>query len=151
MRKPFWILFLVALAAIGGYTFTFVTGANAIVFEPMTIEEALEEAREQDKPVFVSFYTGWCMTCRSMMGGTYREPGVVAYFNETFINLSIDAENPDYGLQAAADFNVTAYPTLIFLSPDGEVLFRDTRFFDGDTFLRLGNSVTRRMQAAASP
>ncbi|MCC5926524.1 MAG: DUF255 domain-containing protein [Bacteroidetes bacterium] len=145
MSKRFWLVVLVAFMAFGWYTFRFVTGANAIVFANMTIEEALDYAGERDKPVFISFYTNWCMTCRSMMGGTYRDADVVAYFNSGFINLSINAEDPAYGLAAATEFDVRTYPTLIFLSPDGEVLFRDSRYFDGPTFRRLGETVTERM------
>lgn len=146
MGKRFWILVVVGFSLFGWYTFRFVTGVNAIVFENLTIEEALVKAQERDKPVFISFYTNWCMTCRSMMGGTYRDAEVVAYFNRSFINLSINAEDPAYGLAAATDFDVRVYPTLIFLAPDGEVLYRNNRFFDGPTFRRLGETVSERME-----
>lgn len=44
MGKRFWIVVIVAFSAFGWYTFRFVTGADAIVFENLTIEEALEQA-----------------------------------------------------------------------------------------------------------
>ena len=59
------------------------------------------------------------------------------FYNENFINVKMDMEK-GIGIQLAKKYNVRAYPTLLYLSPNGEILHRVAGYHDVDRFLQAG-------------
>ena len=53
-------------------------------------EEALAEAKKQEKPIFVDAFTTWCGPCKMMSRSVFTEEEVGTFFNENFISLKID-------------------------------------------------------------
>ena len=92
------------------------TGASAqgIVFFDGTWEQALEKAREEEKPIFVDAYTTWCGPCKMMTQRTFPDPQVGDLFNANFISVKIDMEQ-EAGLAFQRQYPVRAYPTLLFI------------------------------------
>jgi len=86
-------------------------------------EEALEIAQQEDKPIFVDAYASWCGPCKRMAANVFPQAKVGEVFNANFINMKLDMEKPE-----AAKFRVNhpvrAYPTLFFLSPNGETIHK---------------------------
>ncbi len=99
----------------------FKVSAQGIDFRHIALDEALQQAREQDKLVFVDFYTQWCGPCKKMANGPFLEKKVGDYYNENFISLKLDAEKE--GLQAAREYKVISYPTLLFIDGNGKMVF----------------------------
>ena len=98
--------------------------SQGIDFQHVTFDEALRLAKEQDKLLFIDFYTSWCGPCKKLAKGPFMEPEIGDYYNTHFINLKLDAERE--GKHAALLFGVDRYPTLIFVDGDSKLIYRGT-------------------------
>lgn len=114
--------------------------AEEIRFEQGTWAEALSKAKTTNKLVFLDAYTSWCGPCKWMAKNTFTNPEVAAYFNAHFVNVSMDMEKGE-GPEIAKTYNVSAYPTLIFVDGEGSVVNLAIGALDGPSFLELGQKV----------
>ena len=94
-------------------------------------EEALKTAKEENKKVIVDVYTDWCGWCKKMDRDAYSDPGIKQLIGDNFILVKLDAESDtkfNYNgklyksSEIAAMFDVSGYPTTVFLEPDGKVI-----------------------------
>ena len=100
--------------------------SQGIDFEHISLEEALEQAKAQDKLVFIDFYTEWCGPCKRLAAGPFKEQANGDFFNQHFISLKLDAEKE--GRKAASRYQVRSYPTLLFVNGDGEIVHRGASY-----------------------
>ena len=96
-------------------------GEQGITFFKGSFNEALAEAKKQNKPLFVDFYATWCVPCKRMAKEVFTLPEVGEYFNPRFISLQVDAEKPE-NKEIAKQYKVEAYPTVAFIAPDGRTI-----------------------------
>lgn len=115
---------------------TVVEPAQEIVWSKGSLEEALEQAKKQDKLVFIDFWTTWCGWCKKLDHDTYTDPKVIAALNEHYVCLSIDAESK-LGAPIARRYSVNGYPTLLFLTTDGLVRERVAGYKPPEKFLPI--------------
>ena len=123
------LLILVAILAV---TTAFSQG---IAFEHGTIAEAFAKAKKENKLVFVDTYTSWCGPCKRLSKEVFPQKVVGDYFNPRFVNVKIDAEKGE-GVDFAKKYKITNYPTLLFLSPDGEEMHRVLGFTQADGLIK---------------
>jgi thiol-disulfide isomerase/thioredoxin len=99
-----------------------------------TFDQALAEAGKRRTIVFVDFFTKTCPPCRSMDVDTFNETSVR---NEarSFVCLAVDAES-ETGRPLAARYGVAAWPSLVFLEPDGALRDRLVGFRNGRELVR---------------
>ncbi|NCC46941.1 MAG: DUF255 domain-containing protein [Bacteroidia bacterium] len=113
---------------------------KSIYFEKGSWAEIIDKAKEQDKLVFVDFYTQWCGPCLTMAQEVFVLPMIYGFYNDNFINAKIDAENGE-GIDLAARYTVNSYPTYLFIDPfTQEVVHRSSSRQDADVFLFTGES-----------
>jgi thiol-disulfide isomerase/thioredoxin len=124
---------------IGLFLFAFgnVVSAQGIEFFDGTFAEALAKAKEEEKVLFIDAYTTWCGPCKKMSKYVFTEAEVGSFFNKNFINLKLDMEEQD-GLKFGKKYPVSAYPTLIFLDPEGKVLKKIKGAQQPDALISLG-------------
>ena len=111
--------FILTLLLLVSTSFAFGQGIN---FRDITIEQALQEAKNEGKYVFIDFYTAWCGPCKLMEKQIFPLKQMGDYFNPKYVCLKLNAEDGENGKQAAAKFNVKAYPTFVILDSDGELV-----------------------------
>jgi thioredoxin-related protein len=96
-----------------------------------TFDEALKLAKEQNKKVIVDVYTDWCGWCKKMDRDAYSNNDVKDLIDEDFVYVKLDAESSSMntykgksfsGADLASYFQVTGYPTHVFLEPDGTLI-----------------------------
>lgn len=97
-------------------------------------EEILAEAQKQDKPIFVDAYASWCGPCRKLSSEVFPNPMVGNFFNTNFINAKIDMEKGD-GPRLKGKFGVRAYPTLVFLDPQGNIIHKTQGYHQPDMLI----------------
>lgn len=94
---------------------------RSIHFEDGTFQTALEKAKKESKLLFVDCYTSWCGPCKMLARDVFTNNEVADYFNEHFISLKVDCEKGE-GPEIKKRFNVSGYPTLLFINGKGEVV-----------------------------
>ncbi|MEM1322011.1 MAG: thioredoxin family protein [Bacteroidota bacterium] len=108
----------------GGDTIPEQPNGTAVHFTPSpTLSDILDEATRTNKLVFVDFYATWCLPCKIMDEEVFTHQETADFLNENFINYKVDGEKGN-GQNLAVIFEVTAYPTLLFLDQKGRVLER---------------------------
>ena len=84
-------------------------------------QETVNKAKAENKLIFIDFYTQWCGPCLNMAQEVFSLPTVGYFYNNTFVNLKIDAENGE-GIALAKKYGVRLFPTYIFVDPQTEAL-----------------------------
>jgi uncharacterized protein YyaL (SSP411 family) len=101
--------------------------------------EALEAARTQKKPIFLSIGYSSCFWCHVMEREVFENAEIAAYMNEHFINVKVDREErPDLDdiymtavqvyFQAVGSPQGGGWPLSMFLTPEGKPIAGGTYF-----------------------
>lgn len=122
-----------------GYQTSHYIQANGINFIENNLNEALKQAQSTQKLIFVDAYTTWCGPCKMMAKTVFPDANVSALYNTRFINLKMDMEKGE-GIAMAKRYDVTAFPTLLFLDGDGQIVHKALGFHDINDFIELGKT-----------
>ena len=68
---------------------------SASVIEWLDLEKAADRNKEEKKFIFIDIYTDWCGWCKKMDQSTFQDSSVVAYMNEHFYAVKMNAESKD--------------------------------------------------------
>ena len=117
--------------------------ASGIVFTESTWTEALKLAADTRKYVFVDAYASWCGPCKLLKATTFRNKGVAAFFNEHFINLSIDMEKGE-GTELSARWRIEAYPTLIIFDGTGRPVLKAMGYLKPKELMKFAQEALSR-------
>jgi hypothetical protein len=96
-------------------------------------EEALAEAKRDNKPILLSVGYAACHWCHVMAHESFEDPGIAALMNKLFVNIKIDREErPDldaiYQQALALLGQQGGWPLTMFLMPDGRPFWGGTYF-----------------------
>jgi len=108
-----------------------------ILFINGTWEQVTALAKKNGKFIFVDTYTAWCAPCRQLKNVTFKDPEAAAFFNENFINYTVDMEKGE-GVELGEKWDVTEYPTLLFFTPEGKMIMKQTGYMDGKQLIETG-------------
>ncbi len=117
--------------------------------EGKTWEEVLTLAQKENKIVFLDAYTTWCGPCKKMSRDVFPLASVGSIYNEKFISVKMDMEKGD-GANVAKRYNIRAFPTLMFVSGNGEVVHRVAGYQSEKRMLQLADDVANPMRQLAS-
>jgi thiol:disulfide interchange protein len=98
--------------------------------------EALKQAAAQHKYIFVDAYATWCGPCKMLKATTFKDAKVATFFNQNFVNISIDMEK-GVGPQLAQQWRLEAYPTLIIFNPQGKAVLGTVGYIKADELLKF--------------
>ena len=90
-------------------------------FQELTLEKALEQAKVENKYVFVDCYTSWCGPCKMMAEKILPLKEVGEYMNGKFVCVKFDMEKGE-GRTIQQKYRVSAYPTFLILDTDGNLV-----------------------------
>src|ERR1044072_334113 len=99
--------------------------------------EALERAREEDRPILLSVGYSACHWCHVMERESFEDAETAGYMNEHFVCVKVDREErPDvdaiYVEAVQAISGRGAWPMTVFLDPEGVPFYGGT-YFPPDT------------------
>lgn len=103
----------------------------------------LAKAKKENKIIFLDAYATWCGPCKNMDSQIYTNQAVADYYNANFINVKYDMEKGE-GPKLASLFKVTAYPSLIFIHPNGKMLHKGVGFKEASSFIALGKTANQQ-------
>ncbi|HEX6455365.1 MAG TPA: thioredoxin domain-containing protein [Solirubrobacterales bacterium] len=95
--------------------------------------EALDRAREEDRPILLSVGYSACHWCHVMERESFEDPETAAYMNEHFVPVKVDREErPDVdAIYMEAVQSMTGHggwPMTVFLDPEGVPFYGGTYF-----------------------
>lgn len=98
--------------------------AQGISFEHGNWASVKAKAAKAHKLVYLDVFTTWCGPCKMMARNYFPAQEAGDFYNKQFINYQIDAEKGE-GLDVAKTYNITGYPTNLFIEPaTGKVIYR---------------------------
>jgi uncharacterized protein len=105
--------------------------------------EALNKAKAENKPIFLSIGYSACHWCHVMERESFENASIAAIMNRHFVNIKVDREErPDLDDFFMAFVQLTTggggWPMSVFLTPDGRPFFGGTYFPPEDAYGRRG-------------
>ena len=112
---------------------------KGIHFDHSSFTELLAKAKKENKIIMVDAYTSWCGPCKWMVKNIFPNDTVAAYYNTNFINAKIDMEKGE-GIELAKKYEVSCYPTYLFIDGSGQLLHRRSSSMEAKEFIGLGTA-----------
>ncbi len=96
-------------------------------------QEALQRARDEDKPIFLSIGYSACHWCHVMAHESFEDESIAAILNEHFVSIKVDREErPDldqiYMAAVQAMTGGGGWPMSVFLTPEAHPFYGGTYF-----------------------
>lgn len=139
-----WILPLLFLAAC--------SPCNAQQTSWLTsFDQATKLAKRNGVPVMIYFTTEWCGWCRIMERDTFSD-AQVAKSSKAYVGVKLDAEKE--GKVLSQKYKVSAYPSFVFVTPDGREMGRIVGYCEPKPFVNkvktiIEGTVNRKQIEAA--
>ncbi len=138
IKSIYGLLFIAVLAlGISSCTKKFkpvLNSAAGINFKVITLAQAKEEAKAENKPLFVFTHASWCPTCKRMEQEVLIQKQLGDTFNDTFVNVAIDLDSPE-GHKLNDLYPIKATPTLFFFKADGSLYKKSEGFANVEELL----------------
>ena len=104
-------------------------------------DEALAEAKRENRPIFISIGYSTCYWCHVAERTIYSNPEIAKLMNQWFVNIKVDREQlPDvdrlYMLATALMTGQGGWPNNVFLTPDLKPFFAGS-YFPPDDFTSI--------------
>lgn len=128
MPRPSLLPAVICILALNGLR----AGVPEGPFQDVTFEQALALAAQDKRVVLVDFFTTWCGPCKMLDQTTWKDREVIAFLAQKTVALKIDAE---LNSALARRFAVEAYPTILLVGSDGQVLDRLVGYQDPTAML----------------
>lgn len=107
-----------------------------INFLELSLADAKAMAKKKKKIIFIDAYASWCGPCKMLDKNTFSDASVGTYFNDKFINVKIDCEKHADGKTVMSTYSVSAYPTLIWIDADGNLVKKEVGYRSPEQLLR---------------
>jgi thioredoxin-like negative regulator of GroEL len=92
-------------------------------------ESGIKKAGDSGRPMMVDFYADWCGWCKKLDMEVYTDTGVQKSA-EGFVCIKVDC---DRETELSQKFEINGLPTILLLSPQGEVIQRVEGFVEKET------------------
>lgn len=122
--------------------------AQGIEFFQGTWEETLQEAKAENKLIFVDAYAVWCGPCKKMVKNVFPKKEVGEYYNSHFVNIKMDMERGE-GLKFRKKYPVRAFPTFLYISSEGEIVLSVSGYRQPKDFVEVGRKAVERYDPSA--
>jgi uncharacterized protein len=114
-------------------------------------QEALEKAKQEDKPILVSIGYSSCHWCHVMERESFENNDIAQVMNEHFICIKVDREErPDIDqiyMDAVQALGVNGgWPLNVFLTPEQKPFFGGT-YFSPAAWVQILTNINRAFQA----
>jgi thioredoxin-related protein len=110
----------------------------------LDFNDGMDKARTENKPIFVEFYTDWCVYCKMFQRETVQDQSVASVLAENFVYVRLNAEdtqkrvkfNGKYlsNTELTQSFGISAFPSLVFLDSTGQIITTFSGFMPARQF-----------------
>jgi thioredoxin-related protein len=113
--------------------------SDSIRINYIDIDKAIEQSKQQHKPVFFMCYASWCSHCHKMRTEVFKDSAVASFYNMHYVCAAMDMEKGD-GIAWHDKLRIRNYPTLIYLDSNGTILYRLAGEFTAANFIAEGKN-----------
>ena len=138
------VIFRMLMVVVLSTTTISFASAQGIKFVESNFKEALTQAEQEKKLLFMDCYTSWCGPCRLLANRVFINDSIGQFFNKHFVSLKVDMEKGE-GPALARQYGVKAYPTLLFIDPSTQEIVSQVVGF------RTVKALLEDAQKAANP
>jgi thioredoxin-related protein len=112
----------------------------------LPFDQAMQTAQQGGKFIVMDVYTDWCKWCKVMDEKTYADPAVAALMKESFVGVKLNAERGNKvtykgtqytEIELARNFNVSGFPTTMFLESNGDVIGAIPGYIPPEEFVKI--------------
>ncbi len=115
-----------------------------IQFQNISVDQAFELAKKENKLVFIDYSTVGCKPCKQMEVEIFVLPEVAKLVNENFISVKIDPiKNKAEEKRAREVYGITGFPTFIFSNSEGKTLKEHSGYQNKEEFFSLVKEALR--------
>ncbi len=83
--------------------------------------EGMQQAREQNKKVFLHFRTDWCRFCSQMEQQTFSDASVIGFLTDHFVSIKVDGDREK---DVGRAYKIVGYPDTRFLDGAGREVYK---------------------------
>ena len=113
---------------------------GGIQFQKGSWQQTLDLAKKENKIIFLDIYATWCGPCKQLKKYTFADKSAGDFFNANFVNMALDGEQGE-GIALAQNFGLRAYPTLMFITPEGQLITKSPGFRTASDLIGLGQEI----------
>ena len=118
---------------------------EGVRWEPLSLQAAQQRAAQTRRLVLVHFWSPNCGPCQKMERLVFSRPDVAAAVEASYVPVKINADQFPY---TARQFGITALPTDLILSPEGQVIRRFQGAVPAEQYIAQLQRVAMEMQVA---
>jgi thioredoxin-related protein len=111
-------------------------------------EQIKQKAKAENKYIFLDCYATWCMPCKMMEKEVYTNDTVANFSNSNFISVKVQMDTSKADNETVKkwysdahsinkEYKVEAYPTFLFVSPNGELVHKGGGYHEAQQFVEL--------------
>ena len=116
---------------------------DGIQFHKEKWNDILALAKKENKLVFLDVYASWCGYCKRLKKNTFSDKEVGKFYNQNFIDVSLDAEQGE-GIDIAHKYNISGFPALLYLNGDGEIVLQSGGYQKPGELIDLGKQTLKK-------
>ncbi|MGO4771314.1 thioredoxin family protein [Flavobacterium sp. W22_SRS_FK3] len=114
MRFIYLFLLLISIQTI--------KSQNQFIPEDVPYKRALENAKKENKPIFIMLYADWCPHCNQMKKEVFSDSAVMDFLKKNYICLWKNIEKEE-GISLKNKFNTKSLPTFLFLDTNETLIY----------------------------
>lgn len=107
-----------------------------------TFYNMMRASNKKNRPVFVYFYAEWCVTCPWIEKDIIAAPNVNSFLESNFVSFRVNGEHGN-GVDIASDLDIREYPTMVYITTEGNELLRYMGMPNEHKIIQLGKKVLK--------
>jgi thioredoxin-related protein len=117
----------------------------------MSWRQVVEKAKRESKYIFVDCYASWCGPCKLMDKNVYVKEKIGNIVNDKFVSVKVqmdstkndDSQTREWYAVARdmqRQYNINAFPTYLFFSPEGKIVHKGEGYKNEGDFIATANA-----------
>lgn len=148
MNKFSSLIFIVLI------TFVLLTPADLFAqqerIKPISLDEALTRASQENKKILIDVYASWCPYCQRMHSNVYTNDDVLNAISDHFLWVKINVESEDMVTYKGSEFTEAQFaralenenvPTTYFMNDEGAIIGVQPGYLEAEVFSNLLNYI----------
>ncbi len=112
--------------------------AQSLNFRPISLDDAIQAAAIENKPVLLMAYQSTCGHCEKMLNEVFIDTALIRFYNANYICIKEDLLDQTKAKLYIKRFYITSFPTFIILDKNAELLYQYVGEFTAEEFIHQG-------------